>query len=70
LDPDVARAQIAKLIPAKVTSRDGWAVDMFAAFEALGLPPSANNTCAVIAIVQQDLVQPPSEAKRRDLILE
>ncbi len=50
----MARAQISKLIPSKVTARDGWAVDIFAAFEALEIAPSAQNTCAVIAIAQQE----------------
>src|SRR5262245_19335734 len=54
VDPDAARAQIAKLIPAKVTTRDGWAVDIFAAFEALEIAPGAENACAVIAIAQQE----------------
>jgi hypothetical protein len=54
IDPDAARARITKLIPAKVATRDGWAVDMFAAFEALEIAPSTENACAVIAVAQQE----------------
>src|SRR5690242_19568203 len=53
-DPDAARARIAKLIPAKVAARDGWAVDIFAAFEALEIAPTTENASAVIAIAQQE----------------
>jgi hypothetical protein len=35
IDPDVARADIRSRIPATVANRDGWAIDMFAAFEAM-----------------------------------
>ncbi len=54
IDPDVARARIAGLLPAKLTNRDGWALDIFAAFEALDLPPTTQNTCAVIAVTEQE----------------
>src|SRR3954447_14470826 len=54
VDPDVARADIGARIPPAVANRDGWAVDMFAAFEALEVRPTARNTCAVIAVVQQE----------------
>lgn len=54
VDPDAARAQIAKLIPAKVAARDGWAVDIFAAFESLEIAPTRENACAVIAVAQQE----------------
>src|SRR4051812_25212916 len=54
VDPDVARAEIRERIPATVANRDGWAIDMFAAFEALDVRPTARNTCAVIAVIQQE----------------
>jgi hypothetical protein len=54
VDPDVARAQIEQLLPAKTQNRSGWAVDIFAAFEALQIPPSVENTCAVIAVTEQE----------------
>src|SRR5262245_38877597 len=46
IDPDTARAAIEARIPPKVSARDGWAVDIFAAFEALGIAPTTDNVCA------------------------
>lgn len=54
VDPDVARAGIARHLPAKLENRDAWAADIFMALESLGLPPSDTNSCAVIAIAQQE----------------
>src|SRR5690349_12979836 len=54
IDPDVVRAQIVAHIPAAVVNRDGWAVDMFAAFEALEVRPDTHNICAVVAVIQQE----------------
>jgi hypothetical protein len=72
IDPDRARAEIRARIPAKVANRDGWAIDMFAAFEALEVRPTVRNICAVVAVVQQEsgfLVDPvvpglPAMARR------
>lgn len=54
IDPDVARAEIVRRIPAATPNRDGWAVDMFAAFEALSIRPTPANICAVVAVVEQE----------------
>lgn len=54
IDPDVARADIRARIPAAVANRDGWALDMFAAFEALDVRPDTHNICAVVAVIQQE----------------
>ncbi len=54
MDPDVARAGIARHLPPKLENRDAWAADIFTAFESLGLSPSDQNTCAVIAVAQQE----------------
>src|SRR4051812_12941844 len=54
IDPDVARAQIGERIPATVANREGWAIDMFAAFESLEVRPTARNICAVVAVIQQE----------------
>jgi hypothetical protein len=54
IDPDVARADIRAHIPGAVTNRDGWAVDMFAAFAALEVRPTTRNICAVVAVIQQE----------------
>jgi hypothetical protein len=50
----VARADIRARIPPAVANRDGWAIDMFAAFEALEVRPTPRNVCAVVAVVQQE----------------
>ena len=52
IDPDVARAEIRARIPPAVANRDGWAVDMFTAFEALDVRPTVRNICAVVAVIQ------------------
>ena len=54
IDPDVARAEIAKRLPPKVANRDGWAIDIFAAFEALSIRPTTENICAVVAVAEQE----------------
>src|SRR5262245_36826574 len=54
IDPDVARAEIAKRLPAKVGNREAWAVDIFAAFEALSIRPTTENICAVGAVTEQE----------------
>jgi hypothetical protein len=62
IDPDVARAEIAKRLPAKVSNRDAWAIDIFAAFEALSIRPTTENICAVVAVTEQEStfrVDPP-----------
>jgi hypothetical protein len=53
-DPDAARASIAALLPSRLANRDGWAVDIFAAFEALQIEPTRDNTCAVLAVSEQE----------------
>lgn len=54
IDPDVARAGIARHLPAKLGNREAWAADIFTALESLGLPPTDRNACAVIAVAQQE----------------
>jgi len=54
VDPDVARANIQRLIPQTVPNRAGWALDIFAAFEKLEIAPTDENACAVIAVTQQE----------------
>ncbi len=54
IDPDVARAEIAKRIAPTVKNREGWAIDIFAAFEALSIRPTAENICAVVAVTEQE----------------
>jgi len=54
IDPDVAREKIRARISPAVANRDGWVIDMFAAFEALEVQPDAHNICAVVAVIQQE----------------
>jgi hypothetical protein len=48
------RAQIVALLPTTVADRPGWAVDIYAAFAALRLDPSAANLCAVLSVTEQE----------------
>jgi hypothetical protein len=62
VDPDAARAAIESRVPARAQNRTGWAVDIFAAFEALNITPSTDNICAVVALTEQESnfqVDPP-----------
>lgn len=54
IDPDVARANIQKLLPKGVNNPAAWAQDIFAALEALEIRPTAENACAAIAVAQQE----------------
>ena len=47
-------ALIESLLPARLAERRGWAEDMHAAMTALGVEPTAENACAVIAITEQE----------------
>jgi hypothetical protein len=62
IDPDAARADITRRLPASAANRTGWAIDIFSASEALGVRPTAENVCAVIAVIEQEStfqVNPP-----------
>jgi len=52
--PDEVRAQIVSLLPASVVDRPGWAVDITAAFSALGIAPTVDHICAVLAVAEQE----------------
>jgi len=52
--PADVKAQITRLLPAKVSDRAGWRDDIFAAFSSQKLDPSASNLCAVIAVADQE----------------
>jgi Protein of unknown function (DUF1615) len=54
LTPDQARAQIRQAIPANTPDRAGWATDIYASMAVLQIPPSADNTCAVLAVIEQE----------------
>ncbi len=52
--PADVKAQIVRLIPAGVNDRQGWANDIFAAFNSQGIDASPDNLCAVIAVTDQE----------------
>jgi hypothetical protein len=52
--PAEVRAQIASLMPASTPDRAGWAVDIYAAFAALGIAPNPSNICAALAVAEQE----------------
>ena len=62
LTAEEARAFIARALPAEATDRAGWATDTYAALASLGIAPSADNVCAIVAVVEQESgfrVDPP-----------
>ncbi|HKY20273.1 MAG TPA: DUF1615 domain-containing protein [Vicinamibacterales bacterium] len=54
VDPDAVRAEIVRLMPADVKTAQGWAIDIFAAFEALNIPPTSEHICGVLAVTEQE----------------
>lgn len=54
VDPDAVRGRIQRLMPASVENAQGWAYDIYAAFEALGLAPANEHLCGVLAVAEQE----------------
>lgn len=52
--PAESHALIHRLLPPKTPDRIGWATDIYAAFAALDLAPTADNICAVVAVTEQE----------------
>ena len=52
--PSQIRAEIARRMPAGVSDRDGWANDIQVALSSQKLPASADNLCAVVAVIGQE----------------
>jgi len=52
--PQDVKAQIEKLLPAKVSDKAGWATDIYTAFRTQQLDASTSNICAVIAVADQE----------------
>jgi hypothetical protein len=52
--PAEVRAELARLMPAGVRDRSGWAEDTQAAFAALRIEPSTANLCSVLAVTEQE----------------
>jgi len=56
------KAQIVRLLPATVPDRNGWAQDIYTAFDTQKIYPSTENICAVLAVTEQEStyqVDPP-----------
>ena len=51
---DEVRSQLVTLIPASVAERAGWAADIQDAFARIDVPPSTENLCAALAVVEQE----------------
>jgi len=45
---------LTKLLPNNLKDKEGWAVDLHDAFNALQVPHSAENYCATIAVIEQE----------------
>jgi len=48
------RELILKILPGKLSDKEGWADDLQSAFKALQIPPGAENYCATVAIIEQE----------------
>lgn len=60
--PEDVRATLKRLIPSSVKDRADWAADIQAAYQVLGVPPSNDNLCASLAVIEQESgykVDPP-----------
>lgn len=54
LDSATRQARIARLLPATVKDRSGWAADLQIAYDAIGIPAAPTTFCASIAIIEQE----------------
>ncbi|MDI2590961.1 DUF1615 domain-containing protein [Pseudomonas sp. 681] len=52
--PAEVKAELVRLMPAKVADREGWATDIYAAFAAQKLSPTTQNLCSVLAVAEQE----------------
>jgi hypothetical protein len=48
------KADIARRIPASISDRADWANDVYVALSSQNLPSSADNICAVLAVIEQE----------------
>jgi hypothetical protein len=52
--PAEVRAQLNGLLPQELADRDGWAADIQWAFQTIDVPPSSENLCAALAVIEQE----------------
>lgn len=48
------RSEIVRLLPTRVVDRQGWANDIYTAFETRKIAPSVENLCSVLAVAEQE----------------
>jgi hypothetical protein len=53
-DAAMSREALDRSLPRNLTDRGGWAADIRAAFTIQALPPSRQNVCAVVAVIEQE----------------
>ncbi len=53
-DETEGRALVSRVLPVPIADRPGWAADIFAAFAALRIAPTAENLCAVASVIAQE----------------
>jgi len=52
--PDLVRSEIVRLLPPSVSDRQGWATDIYTAFETQKIDPTVQNLCSVLAVTEQE----------------
>jgi len=52
--PVNVRAVIDSALPVAISDRDGWTADIAGGLTQLGLPPTRENACAVVAVIEQE----------------
>lgn len=53
-DPQAGRLLLNRLLPAKIRDRQGWSNDILSAFTHLKIPYTAENFCALAAVIEQE----------------
>ena len=48
------RAVIDSALPVAISDRAGWTADIAGSFTKLGIPPTRENACAVVAVIEQE----------------
>ena len=52
--PAQVKAQIEALLPARTQDREGWATDIYTAFDKQSIPVTTQNLCSVLAVTEQE----------------
>jgi hypothetical protein len=54
LDETAVRERIARLLPASVKDKPGWALDLYLAYTGLKIPHASETYCAAMAVIEQE----------------